>query len=75
MGDNLDNLVVLLCELSQHSDVLIVNGRVGLTSDDLSVLSAAMAKSEGLALHEAWLAEMERYFQQCGRVMALSNRK
>ncbi|EEJ3487787.1 nicotinamide mononucleotide deamidase-related protein YfaY [Salmonella enterica subsp. arizonae serovar 56:z4,z23:-] len=74
-GDNLDSLVAILRERSQHADILIVNGGLGPTSDDLSALAAATAKGEGLVLHEEWLAEMERYFQQRGRVMAPSNRK
>ncbi|EHW9404782.1 nicotinamide mononucleotide deamidase-related protein YfaY [Salmonella enterica] len=75
VGDNLDSLVAILRERSQHTDVLIVNGGLGPTSDDLSALAAATAKGEGLVLHEEWLAEMEHYFQQRGRVMAPSNRK
>lgn len=75
VGDNLDSLVAILRERSQHADVLIVNGGLGPTSDDLSALAAATAKGEGLVLHQAWLTEMERYFQQRGRVMAPSNRK
>ncbi|EJW1312521.1 nicotinamide mononucleotide deamidase-related protein YfaY [Salmonella enterica] len=74
-GDNLDSLVAILRERSQHADILIVNGGLGPTSDDLSALAAATAKGEGLVLHEEWLAEMERYFQQRGCVMAPSNRK
>lgn len=62
-------------ERSEHADVLIVNGGLGPTSDDLSALAAATAKGEGLVLHEAWLAEMARYFRDRGRVMAPSNRK
>lgn len=75
VGDNLDCLVAILRERSQHADVLIVNGGLGPTSDDLSALAAATAKGEGLVLHEAWLAEMERFFRERGRVMAPSNRK
>lgn len=75
VGDNLDDLVAILRERSQHADVLIVNGGLGPTSDDLSALAAATAKGEGLVLHEAWLAGMERFFRERGRVMAPSNRK
>ncbi|WP_316390303.1 nicotinamide mononucleotide deamidase-related protein YfaY [Citrobacter farmeri] len=75
VGDNLDDLVAILRERSQHADVLIVNGGLGPTSDDLSALAAATAKGEGLVLHEAWLAGMERFFQERGRVMAPSNSK
>lgn len=52
-GDNLDDLVTILRERSQHADVLIVNGGLGPTSDDLSALAAATAKGEGPVLHEA----------------------
>ncbi|QUI97538.1 hypothetical protein KCP76_01120 [Salmonella enterica subsp. enterica serovar Weltevreden] len=44
------------------------------TSDDLSA-RRGNGKGEGLVLHRAWLTQMERYFQQRGRVMAPSNRK
>jgi molybdopterin-biosynthesis enzyme MoeA-like protein len=55
--------------------VLIVNGGLGPTSDDLSALAAATAKGEGLILHEAWLETMTRFFAERGRPMAASNRK
>jgi molybdopterin-biosynthesis enzyme MoeA-like protein len=52
-----------------------VNGGLGPTSDDLSALAAATAKGEGLVLHTEWLAHMEQFFSERGRVMAPSNRK
>ena len=61
VGDNLESLVSILRERSEHCDVLIVNGGLGPTSDDLSALAAATAKGEGLVLHEAWLSQMERF--------------
>ncbi|WP_220710412.1 nicotinamide mononucleotide deamidase-related protein YfaY [Enterobacter cancerogenus] len=75
VGDNLESLVNILRERSEHADVLIVNGGLGPTGDDLSAQAAATAKGEGLVLHEAWLAQMERFFSERGRVMAPSNRK
>ncbi|HDS6850067.1 TPA: nicotinamide mononucleotide deamidase-related protein YfaY [Enterobacter cancerogenus] len=75
VGDNLESLVNILRERSEHADVLIVNGGLGPTGDDLSALAAATAKGEGLVLHEAWLAQMESFFSERGRVMAPSNRK
>lgn len=75
VGDNLEDLVAILRERSQHADVLIVNGGLGPTSDDLSALAAATAKGEGLVLHQDWLAHMEKFFSERGRVMAPSNRK
>lgn len=61
VGDDLESLVNILRERSEHADVLIVNGGLGPTGDDLSALAAATAKGEGLILHEAWLAQMERF--------------
>lgn len=75
VGDDLDSLVAILRERSEHADVLIVNGGLGPTSDDLSALAAATAKGEGLILHEAWLETMTRFFAERGRPMAASNRK
>ncbi|WP_297207571.1 nicotinamide mononucleotide deamidase-related protein YfaY [uncultured Pluralibacter sp.] len=75
VGDSLESLVAILRERSEHADVLIVNGGLGPTGDDLSALAAATAKGEALVLHEAWLQQMERYFSDRGRVMAPSNRK
>ncbi|MBB1201651.1 nicotinamide mononucleotide deamidase-related protein YfaY [Enterobacteriaceae bacterium 89] len=75
VGDSLDSLVSILRERSEHADILIVNGGLGPTSDDLSALAAATAKGEGLVLHEEWLSQMERFFNERGRVMAPSNRK
>jgi len=75
VGDNLESLVNILRERSEQADVLIVNGGLGPTSDDLSALAAATAKGEGLVMHEEWLAQMERFFTERGRVMAPSNRK
>ena len=75
VGDNLDALVAILRERSAQADVLIVNGGLGPTSDDLSALAAATAKGEGLILHPEWLETMTRFFAERGRPMAESNRK
>ncbi|OYI96487.1 nicotinamide mononucleotide deamidase-related protein YfaY [Klebsiella pneumoniae] len=75
VGDDLDALVAILRERSEQADVLIVNGGLGPTSDDLSALAAATAKGDGLILHPEWLETMTRFFAERGRPMAESNRK
>lgn len=75
VGDNIEQLIGMLQERSKKNDILIVNGGLGPTSDDLSALAAAMANNEELVEHQAWLAEMERYFADRGKVMPPSNRK
>ena len=74
-GDTLDELVSLLTERSHIADVLIVNGGLGPTSDDLSAQAAAKACGVELVLQQAWLENMEAWFASRGRVMAASNRK
>ncbi|WP_338463751.1 nicotinamide mononucleotide deamidase-related protein YfaY [Franconibacter daqui] len=75
VGDNLEALAAILQERSQQADIVIVNGGLGPTSDDLSAEAAAKAAGVGLELHEEWLAHMEQFFSSRGRVMAPSNRK
>ncbi|QKJ87909.1 nicotinamide mononucleotide deamidase-related protein YfaY [Paramixta manurensis] len=75
VGDSLESLVAALTERSQLADVLIVNGGLGPTSDDLSALAAATACGVELELQQAWLENMEAWFASRGRVMAPSNRK
>lgn len=75
VGDSLDSLVSTLQERSLVADVLIVNGGLGPTSDDLTALAAATASGTKLVLQQAWLEKMEAWFAGRGRVMAASNRK
>lgn len=75
VGDNIDELVRALIERSKVADVLIVNGGLGPTSDDLSGLAAARAAGVELVMQQAWLAKMEAFFASRGRSMAASNRK
>ncbi|RPE00387.1 nicotinamide mononucleotide deamidase-related protein YfaY [Candidatus Pantoea deserta] len=75
VGDSLSSLVETLQARSQVADVLIVNGGLGPTSDDLSALAAAKASGVELVLHQGWLDNMEAWFASRGRTMAASNRK
>ncbi len=78
VGDDLDALVAILRERSEQADVLIVNGGLGPTSDDLSALAAATAKGEGLILHPEWLETMTRFLPSAAgrwRKATVSRRK
>ncbi|WP_435927219.1 nicotinamide mononucleotide deamidase-related protein YfaY [Dryocola sp. BD613] len=75
VGDSLEDLVSVLKERSEHADILIVNGGLGPTSDDLSAQAAATAAGVELIEHKEWLTHMENFFSGRGRVMAPSNRK
>lgn len=75
VGDSLDSLVQKLLERSLCADILIVNGGLGPTSDDLSALAAATAAGKPLIEHPEWIAYMESYFAARGREMSVTNRK
>ncbi|MEI2263732.1 nicotinamide mononucleotide deamidase-related protein YfaY [Erwinia sp. CGal63] len=75
VGDSMEELVSVLTERSKVADVLIVNGGLGPTSDDLSAAAAAKAAGVGLVMQEAWLEKMTAFFASRGRKMADSNRK
>ena len=67
VGDRMDDLVRIFTERSQHADVILVNGGLGPTSDDLS--AEAMAKAAGVPLVEdsAWRLHLEDWFARRGR--------
>ncbi|OEF29180.1 CinA family nicotinamide mononucleotide deamidase-related protein [Vibrio rumoiensis] len=75
VGDQLEELTTEIIALSQRSDVVIVNGGLGPTSDDLSSLAAAQAAGVALELNQEWLATITEYFSRIGRPMADSNAK
>lgn len=75
VGDDYEALAkeIEMCSLS--ADIVIVNGGLGPTSDDLTAASAAMAANVGLEQSDAWVAEMIAKYQQVGRVMPAANLK
>ncbi|WPA93859.1 nicotinamide mononucleotide deamidase-related protein YfaY [Providencia zhijiangensis] len=75
VGDSLDSLVETFIERSHHADVVIVNGGLGPTSDDLSALAAATAAGVPLVEHPEWIAVMESYFTARRREIPATNRK
>jgi nicotinamide-nucleotide amidase len=75
VGDDRDRLLEAFRQASARADVVIVNGGLGPTVDDLSQEVAAQAAGVGLELHEAWLARMEEFFTRRGRTMPPNNTK
>jgi nicotinamide-nucleotide amidase len=75
VGDRMEDLVRVFTERSQQADVILVNGGLGPTSDDLS--AEAMAKAAGVPLVEdaAWRQHLEEWFARRGRSMPQSNLK
>lgn len=74
-GDGIDDLVAVLKEIAARSEICVVTGGLGPTTDDRSAEAAAMAAGLPLALDPAALTVVERFFKKAGRPMAASNRR
>ncbi|PMH46886.1 competence/damage-inducible protein A [Vibrio sp. 10N.286.49.B3] len=75
VGDQEQALIEELLMLSFNSDVVIVNGGLGPTSDDMTASAAAQAADEELVLSPSWLQRMETMFSSRSSVMPNSNLK
>ena len=75
VGDQMNALVEELLMLSFNYDVVIVNGGLGPTTDDMSAAAAASASEQKLVMFPEWLARMEEMFSGRGMPMPDSNLK
>ncbi len=75
VGDDRESLLQTFRLAGARADMVIVNGGLGPTVDDLSQEVAAQAARVELVLHEPWLARMEDFFTRRGRTMSANNRK
>ena len=75
VGDDRAMLLDAFRLASARADIVIVNGGLGPTVDDLSQEVAAEAAGVGLVLNEEWLATMEGFFTRRGRAMPPNNKK
>lgn len=75
VGDDKADLVELFEQRSHHADVLIVNGGLGPTSDDISAEAMAAAAGVPLVLNQHWLTVMQEKYLNRNRIMPRSNSK
>ncbi len=75
VGDDLDDIVLILKEISGRADVAVVTGGLGPTSDDRTAEAAAEAAGVGLALDEEALSTVKAFFKARKRKMSDTNRK
>jgi competence/damage-inducible protein CinA-like protein len=75
VGDSHSALIEELMMLSFNSDVLVVNGGLGPTTDDLTTSIAAEVADQPLVLCDEWLTRMRLFFANRGREMPESNIK
>ncbi|CAA9892561.1 Molybdopterin binding domain protein [Candidatus Methylobacter favarea] len=75
VGDKLDDLVVLLREISARADCCICTGGLGPTSDDLTAEAVAEAFGLPLEFDSVAFAQIKLFFARRNRVMPEVNRK
>lgn len=75
VGDRLEDLAQAFIDRSHHAEVIIVNGGLGPTSDDMSAEAMALAKGEPLVENVEWREKLIEWFSRNNRVMAKSNLK
>lgn len=75
VGDELSVLVAEIQQLSQQAEVLIINGGLGPTDDDLTATALAQAAGQTLQEHPEALAHLQRWCQRIGMPLSEENRK
>lgn len=75
VGDRMEDLIEIFQERSKLADIILVNGGLGPTSDDLSAAAAAEALGVDLVEHTGWLEHLKSWFEKRGRTMPESNYK
>ncbi|PKH09539.1 CinA family nicotinamide mononucleotide deamidase-related protein [Moritella sp. Urea-trap-13] len=75
VADDLESLIDIITETSHRADVVIVNGGLGPTSDDLSAQAAAKAMAVPLVLSQAWYDYLVAKYAQSSSTLSQSNEK
>ena len=75
VGDSREDLREAFQQASKRADIVIVNGGLGPTVDDLSQEIAAEAAGAKLKLNQAWLDRMLTFYERRGRTMPPNNKK
>jgi nicotinamide-nucleotide amidase len=72
--DDSASIEVTISAAAMRCDVLLINGGLGPTKDDLTREALARALNTPLELNADWLRRLEDFFKQRGRPMPQSNR-
>ncbi|MDO9262893.1 MAG: molybdopterin-binding protein, partial [Desulfosalsimonadaceae bacterium] len=75
VGDDMNDLVAVLSEIGDRSDIAVVTGGLGPTVDDLTAEAAARAANVACVLDESALEYIESFFARFSRKMAPSDAK
>ncbi len=75
VGDNVDRLFHQIKESAARSDLVILTGGLGPTTDDLTMETAARAAGLTMVLHEESYKSLTGFFERIGRPMTENNMK
>lgn len=75
VADNLNDLVAVFEECSHRADIVIVNGGLGPTEDDLSAQALAAVLGQPLVVFDDWVLQMREKYQRMNRHMSAANLK
>ncbi len=75
VGDDLNDLVAIIKEISERSDIAVLTGGLGPTEDDLSAEAVAKAAGVPLAFDAAADRSIEDYFGALKRSRNVSDKK
>ena len=75
VGDQLEALAAEIEHCSLTADIVIVNGGLGPTTDDLTAQAAAIAADAGLEQSDFWVAQMHEKYRRLDREMPQTNLK
>jgi nicotinamide-nucleotide amidase len=75
VGDDQDDIVNSLKEMSQRADIVVITGGLGPTDDDLSAAAAAVAADVALELNPQALETVHQFFKTRNLKMTDSNKK
>jgi nicotinamide-nucleotide amidase len=75
VGDKLDDLIVLLQDISPRADCCICTGGLGPTSDDLTAEAVAYAFNLPLKFDDIAFEQISNFFAHRNKTMPESNRK
>lgn len=75
VGDDIDSLVSVLKEIGSRSDVAVVTGGLGPTTDDLTAAAVAAAAQVELVLDENALSSIKDFYSSRNRRLPISSEK
>lgn len=75
VADDLVSLVDIITETSLRADVVIMNGGLGPTSDDLSAEAAAQAMGVPLVLSQEWVDHLTEKYLKSNPAISKNNEK